>query len=271
MDRLFANGTVNAAQTGQGSDQGSGKAPALFLFHSLLSDRASFDAIVPKLARSFRVIVPELPGFGGSRAVSGGLAAVADRMAEAVKEAAFGAETIVLGNGYGGFVALQMAIRHPAIATGLILADCGAAFSEPGREAFRNMAAASKAKGLAAITDVAMRRLFAPEFQAQHPDLMQGRREAFLKTDPEVLQAACAQLAELDLRPELAQVKVPVLVLVGEHDEATPPPMSRELAASLPNARLKILAGCAHVPQLQSPEMFLDAIGDFLPASHAAI
>ena len=271
MDRLFANGTVNAAQTGQGSDQRSGKAPALFLFHSLLSDRASFDAIVPKLSRSFRVIVPELPGFGGSRAVSGGLAAVADRMAEAVKEAAGGAETIVLGNGYGGFVALQMAIRHPAIATRLILADCGAAFSQAGREAFRNMAAASKAKGLTAITDVAMRRLFAPEFQAQHPDLMRDRREAFLKTDPEVLQAACAQLAELDLRGELARVKVPVLVLVGEHDEATPPPMSHELAANLPNARLKIIAGCAHVPQLQSPEAFLDAIGDFLPAPHAAI
>lgn len=272
MDRLFANGTVNAAQSGQELGQASDKAPALWLFHSLLSDRASFDAIVPKLARSHRVIVPELPGFGGSKAVGGGLAAVADRMAEAVKEeAAAGAETIVLGNGYGGFVALQMAIRHPAIATRLILADCGAAFSQTGREAFRNMAAASKAKGLPAITDVAMRRLFAPEFQAQHPDLMQDRREAFLKTDPEVLQAACAQLAELDLRGELARVTVPVLVLVGEHDEATPPPMSRELAAGLPNARLKILAGCAHVPQLQSPEMFLDAIADFLPASHPAI
>ena len=263
MDRLFANGTVNAAQSGQG--------PALFLFHSLLSDRASFDAIVPQLAKSFRVIVPELPGFGASRAVDGGLAAVADRMAEAVKDAAAGDETIVLGNGYGGFVALQMAIRHPAIASRLIFADCGAAFSEAGREAFRNMAAASRAKGLAAITDVAMRRLFAPEFQAQNPDLMRDRREAFLKTDPEVIQTACAQLAELDLRGELAKVKVPVLVLVGEHDEATPPPMSRELAAGLPNARLKIIAGCAHVPQLQSPEMFLDAIGDFLPAPHAAI
>jgi 3-oxoadipate enol-lactonase len=171
----------------------------------------------------------------------------------------------VLGNGYGGFVALQMAIRHPGIATKLILADCGAAFSESGREAFRNMAAASKAKGLSVITDVAMRRLFAPEFQKQHPDLMRDRREAFLRTDGDVFRAACAALAELDLRPQLAQVKVPVLVLVGEHDEATPSPMSHELAAGLPNARLKIIPGCAHVPQLQSPEIFLDAIGDFLP------
>jgi 3-oxoadipate enol-lactonase len=262
MDRLLAGGTVNAAQ--------SGKGPPLFLFHSLLSDRASFDAIVPELARSFRAIVPELPGFGGSRAVEGGLAAIADRMAEALTDAAAGAPAIVLGNGYGGFVALQMAIRHPAIASQLILADCGAAFDEPGRQAFRNMAKASREKGLAAITDVAMRRLFAPDFQAQHPVLMQDRREAFLRTDPEVFRAACDALAGLDLRGELAGVKVPVLVMVGEYDEATPPPMSHELAAGLPRAELKILAGCAHVPQLQAPHLFLDAVKDFLPSRQAA-
>jgi 3-oxoadipate enol-lactonase len=262
MNRLLANGMVNAAQ--------SGKGPFLFLFHSLLADRASFDAIAPRLSQSFRVVVPELPGFGKSQAVSGGLAAVADRMAEAVTDAAGGDEAFVLGNGYGGFVALQMAIRHPAIATKLILADCGAAFSEGGREAFRNMAAASQAKGLSAITDVAMRRLFAPEFQARHPDLMRDRREAFLRTDPDVFRAACEALADLDLRPALGQVKIPVLVLVGEHDEATPPPMSRELAAGLPDAHLEIIPGCAHVPQLQSPEVFLEIIGDFLPALYPA-
>src|SRR6202035_2194385 len=196
MDRLFADGTVNAAESGQG--------PALFLFHSLLSDRASFDSVAPTLSQSFRVIVPELPGFGGSKPVDGGLAGVA----------------IVLGNGYGGFVALQMAIRHPGIASRFVFADCGAAFSEGGRQAFRNMAAASQAKGLQAITDVAMLRLFAPEFQDAHPDLMADRREAFLKTDLDVFRAACGALAELDLRPQLKQVTVPALVLVGEHDEA---------------------------------------------------
>src|SRR5579871_6590757 len=261
MDRLFASRTVNAAQSGEGTP--------LFLFHSLLSDRASFDRITPRLAQAHRVIVPELPGFGASAAVDGGLAAVADRMADAVRDAAGGEAPIVLGNGYGGFVALQMAIRHPGIAARLVLADCGAAFSESGREAFRNMAAASRAKGLSAITDVAMRRLFAPAFQAAHPDLMADRRAAFLKTDPEVLQAACAQLAALDLRPELSKVKVPVLVLVGEYDEATPPPMSHELAALLPDARLKILDGCAHVPQLQKLRVFLDAIANFLKAAAA--
>ena len=262
MDRLFAGGTVNAAQTGKGQP--------LFLLHSLLSDRASFDAVAPVLSQRFRVIVPELPGFGRSQAVGGGLADIADRIAQAVSDAAGGEDAIVLGNGYGGFVALQMAIRHPGIARWLILADSGAAFSEAGRQAFRNMAAASEAKGLAAISDVAMRRLFAPEFQQAHPDLMADRRAAFLKTDPEVFRAACAQLAELDLRGELATVNMPVLVVVGEQDEATPPPMSHELAALLPDARLKIIAGCAHVPQLQSPGLFLEAISDFLPMVNSA-
>ena len=60
---------------------------------------------------------------------------------------------------------------------------------------------------------------------------------------------------------------MPVLVLVGEHDEATPPPMSHELAAGLPTRHLQVIPGCAHVPQLQSPRMFLDVIGDFLPVA----
>jgi 3-oxoadipate enol-lactonase len=256
MDRLFANGTVNAAQTGDG--------PPLVLFHSLLSDRASFDAVAPELAASFRIIVPELPGFGRSQAVDGGLAAIADRMAEVVREVTEDAPAIVLGNGYGGFVALQMVIRHPTIARKLILADSGAAFSDAGRAQFRNMARISSEKGLAAITDIAMRRLFAPEFQAANPDLMLDRREAFLRTDAEVFRAACDALATLDLRPELGRVRAPTLVLVGEHDEATPPPMSHELAAGLPDARIKILPGCAHVPQLQAPRQFLDAVSDFL-------
>src|ERR1700720_615677 len=105
MYRAFARGAVNAAEVGYG--------PPLFLFHSLLSDRASFDAVAPGLSRSFRVVIPELPGFGRSQAVRGGLADVADRMAEAVSDAAGGSEAVVLGNGYGGVLPPQVAVRPP--------------------------------------------------------------------------------------------------------------------------------------------------------------
>ena len=129
--------TVNAGELRPApSTQHSTRRTAAVSVHSLLSDRASFDAIVPELSKSYRVIVPELPGFGRSEAVSGGLAAVADRMAEAVKDATGGEDAIVLGNGYGGFVALQTAIRHPGIATRLVLADCGAAFPNRGVSSF---------------------------------------------------------------------------------------------------------------------------------------
>lgn len=243
-----------------------GRGRPIVLVHSLLADRTSFEPLAALLASTHRVLMIDLPGFGGSRAVSGGLDAVADRLASAAREFAAGAgrKPIVLGNGYGGFVTLLMAIRHPDVAERVVLADCGAAFDDAGRQAFRNMSAAARAKGLGAIADVAMRRLFAPEFQAAHPDLMEHRRSRFLAVDPETFHAACAALASLDLRPQAASVSVPALVVVGEQDEATPPPMSRELAHLLPNAQFVQLAACAHVPQLQDPARFLQAIRDFL-------
>jgi 3-oxoadipate enol-lactonase len=247
---------------------GSGR--PLVLFHSLLADRTSFDLIAAPLAARHQVIALNLPGFGGSEAVEGGLEAVADRIAEALEALRLPEKSIFLGNGYGGFVALLTAMRHPALVERLVLADCGAAFSEPGRAAFRGMSAAAEKGGLAAVADVAMRRLFAPEYQALHPELIADRKERFLAIDPRTFHAACSALAALDLRPRLSSVRQPVLVLVGEMDEATPPPMSHELAAGLPDARLVVLPGCAHVPQLQAPDVFLAAISGFLAGAPAA-
>jgi 3-oxoadipate enol-lactonase len=236
----------------------------IVLAHSLLADRSSFEPLAALLAATHRVIMLDLPGFGGSHPVTGGLEAVADRTAEAIRALHLEQSPILLGNGYGGFVALLAAIRHPAIAARLVLADCGAAFSEPGRQAFRNMSAAATAKGLAAISDVAMRRLFAPAFQQAHPELIEQRRARFVAVHPETFHAACAALAGLDLRAQAGGLKLPTLVLVGEQDEATPPEMARELASLLPDARFVLLPGCAHVPQLQAPQQFLAAIADFI-------
>ena len=214
------------------------------------------------------MIALDLPGFGASDFVDGGLDAVADRVAAAIAALQLPEQPILLGNGYGGFVALNdRRFAIPSLPNGVVLADCGAAFSEPGRAAFHGMAAAAEKGGLAAIADVAMRRLFAPEYQALHPELIAQRKERFLALAPRTFRSACLALAGLDLRDKLSSVKVPVLVLVGEADEATPPPMSKELAGGLPNAQLKILAGCAHVPQLQAPELFLSAIAEFIGAS----
>ena len=241
-----------------------GDGPPMVLFHSLLADGSSFDRIADALAHSHQVIILDLPGFGESSRVDGGLENVADRIEATLTAMQLSGSPIFLGNGFGGFVALMTAIRHPGSARQLILADCGAAFSEPGRAAFRGMSAAAAQNGLAGIAGVAMRRLFSPEYQDANPALIEQRRALFVDIDPQTFHHACAALASLDLRESLATVTVPVLVLVGEHDEATPPAMARELAAGLPQAQLKILAGCAHVPQLQEPGLFMSAISDFI-------
>lgn len=256
MTTMLADGAIEAEIIGDG--------PPLVLLHSLLADASSFGLVTAELSRRFRVLLPALPGFGRSAPAGGGLAGVADRMAVAIQAFSGGQAVRLLGNGYGGFVALQAVIGHPGLADRLVLADAGAAFSEPGREAFRGMARGAAAKGLEAIADIAMRRLFAPDFHAANPDLVAERRRIFLRSDPSVIIAACEALAALDLRHGLPNVRIPVLAVVGEQDEATPLPMSRELVAGLPNARLTILDGLAHVPQLQAPDRFLAAILPFL-------
>ncbi|NDU91807.1 MAG: alpha/beta fold hydrolase, partial [Ferrovum sp.] len=180
-----------------------GAGPPMVLLHSLLADDSSFDRIAVPLAQTHQVIMLALPGFGSSERVDGGLDAVVDRIAGAIQELNLPQRPILLGNGYGGFVALLSAIRHTGIAQRLILADCGAAFSEPGRAAFRGMSAIAQEKGLVAIAEVAMRRLFSPEFQSDHPALIEERRRRFLAVDPQTFHNACAALATLDLRERL--------------------------------------------------------------------
>jgi 3-oxoadipate enol-lactonase len=262
----FKDISVNVAGKQLAARVGGSGAP-IVLFHSLLADQSSFDRIVQPLADTHQVVVLSLPGFGASDAVGSDLAGIADHIAAGLGEMEPQAKPILLGNGYGGFSVLMAAIRHPGLASRLVLADCGACFSEPGRAAFRGMSAAAKEKGLDAIADVAMRRLFAPEFQQRNAPLVEERKKRFLAVDPATFHGACDALATLDLRDQLKSVTVPVLVLVGEQDEATPPPMSRELAAGLPDAKLIELPGLAHVPQLQAPEVFLAAIRPFIDST----
>lgn len=254
MDHGFADGTVGASVSGAG--------PVVWLFHSLLADAGSCAPLAAALSARHRVVLPDLPGFGRSAPAGPGLEAVADRMADAVRDG--GAPAAIIGNGYGSFVALLLALRHPELVSRLVLAGTGAGFDGPGQAAFRGMAAAAGAKGLDAIADTAMRRLFAPGFQAANPALLAERRARFVLTDPAVFTGACTALAALDLRDAVRGLRVPTLILVGDGDEATPPAMARELASLVPGARLVELPGLAHVPQLQDTPAFVAALGGFL-------
>ncbi len=229
-----------------------GEGPPIWLFHSLLADAGSCAPLADRLAADFTVFLPDLPGFGGSAACGPALADVAGRMAHAIRAAS--GPAMVFGNGYGGFVALTLALLHPDLVTRLVLAGTAATFPEAGAAQFRGMQAGARTKGLAAIADVAMLRLFPAEIQAGLPAIMAERRARFLATDVEVFAGACAELAALDLRDSAPSLTLPALLMAGDQDQATPAPLAEELAGLMPNAQFKLLDGCAHVPQLQDPD-----------------
>lgn len=244
------------------TDQGQGK--PLILLHSLLADRSVFDAIVPSLARSRRVIVPDLPGFGGSSPAGATIAGIADRLAHLFEGLALGRDADVLGNGLGGFVASTLAIRHGAKFDRLVLAGTGQGFTEQGRAAFGVMAGKVRTDGMEGVVDIAMKRLFPESFLAENPSVVAERRAGLVKTNPAFFAEACEALAGLDLSDAVGSIRNRTLVVVGEFDAATPPAMAREIAAAIPGASLVELPGIGHAPMAQAPTVFLAAISDFL-------
>ncbi|MFG1214309.1 alpha/beta fold hydrolase [Xanthobacter flavus] len=231
----------------------TGTGPSIVFLHSLLSDRGSLEPMVPLLSDSFRLVLLDLPGFGGSPRVEGGLDGQADAVAAAVTEACPGETPILFGNGYGSFLALATALRHPQLSSGLFLAGCGAGFTEEGRGAFRFMAAKAGEEGLESIAQTAMLRLFPAAMAARVPQTLAERRAAFVATDPDVFREACGILATLDLKEAARRLAVPVFACAGTLDAATPPVMAQELADLVPNGTFHEIPDCAHVPTLQAP------------------
>ncbi len=234
-----------------GHDAGSG--PTIILLHSLLSDRGSLEPVIPLLQRDFRLVLLDLPGFGDTAAVASGISEVAEQLAGAIHGLCGKERPLVFGNGYGSFIALALALRHPSATRGLMLAGCGVRFDEGGRSAFRAMAEKASIGGLESIADIAMRRLFPQEMASRMPDIVAERRRSFLSTNPTVFRSACHALANLDMSGQAKDLQVPLLASVGEFDEATPPIMAQDIARIVPIGKFHLIGDCAHVPTLQAP------------------
>ncbi|MEF2553852.1 alpha/beta fold hydrolase [Aurantimonas sp. A2-1-M11] len=256
----LADGTLDVIETGSGKP--------LVLLHSLLADRSVFDRVVPMLARDRRVILPDLPGFGGSPSAGATIEAVADRIG-GLFDALDLQNADILGNGFGGFVASTLAIRHGDRFDRLVLADTGVTFTEAGRASFHVMAARVREHGMEGVVDIAMKRLFPEDYLAANPEVLAERRSALLKTNPDFFADACAALAGLDLTANIGAIRNPTLVVVGSVDAATPPPMAHELARSIEGSELVELAGLGHAPMAQAPDVFVDAIAGFLGLARA--
>ena len=250
------NSTLDVEQLGQGRN--------LVLLHSLLSDRTAFDRIAPRLAAERRVWLVNLPGFGASAPAGPGLEDIAGRIAEQLVLLGLSGAADLLGNGFGGFIAVALAIRHGRLFDRLVLVDTGAAIPPEGKGAFHAMAERVETGGMEAILATALQRMFPDDFLALHPVIAEERKASLRAARPECFAAACRALARFDRRAELSAIRNPTLVVVGLRDTATPPALSHELAAGIPGALLVELPHCGHSPHIQDPEGFWQAIKPFL-------
>ena len=251
------HGTLTAVRTGKGAD--------LVLLHSLLADRHAFDPVLPALAARHRVTLFNLPGFHGSQPT---LLALMDAyvacLEDGFDELKIGRDAILIGNGFGGTVALAFAFAHPERIAKLVISDAAAAFPPEGRQAFAVMAEKVAAGGLGAVAEIAAKRVFSPAYLAAHPEAIGERKKVLMGIEPKAFLSACKILQETDLMPELAKIKMPTLVVCGEFDQATPPALTKAVADKIDRARYIELPGCGHCPPLEQPQQFLAAIKDFV-------
>jgi 3-oxoadipate enol-lactonase len=250
-------GKVEFRQSGTGRD--------LLLLHSLLTELTVFDRIAPVLAGNRRVTCVNLPGFGASSPLAlNSVGDYADHVASTMDALALPADSAVFGNGFGAFVALELAIRHGRRIGRLMVADTLAAFPEPARLPFRGMAEKVRAGGMPAVLDTAIGRMFPPAFAAAHPEVVAARKLALSSAAPECFARACLALASLDLRAALPGIRNPALVMCGALDQTTPSALAREVAQAIPGAAWREIAGSGHCPMLEQPEALVALMNEFL-------
>jgi 3-oxoadipate enol-lactonase len=243
----------------------SGAGPDLLLIHSLLTEMSVYDKVLPDLSESRRVTTINLPGFGASSpAELNSVADVADHVAGVMGALKLPNSTDVFANGFGAFVALELAIRHGAQFRRLLVADCVPAFPEAGRAPFRGMAQKVRAEGMAAVLDAAIGRMFPPTYQQAEPLIVKVRKERLGEVDAQCFARACLALAEMDLSPRLPSIKNPTRVMCGALDQTTVPALAQEVARLIPGAEYQEIINSGHCPMLEQPDDLVRLISEFI-------
>ncbi|NKQ26233.1 alpha/beta fold hydrolase [Streptomyces galbus] len=242
----------------------------LVLIHGHPFDRTMWAPQVAAFAAERRVVVPDLRGYGASPVTPG--RTPLSRFAEDVEELldTLGVDRFVLaGLSMGGQIALECYGRFGDRVRGLVLADTSAApETGAGKAARAAMADRLLAEGLRGYADEVLEKMVAPYAD---PEVKAHVHRMMTATSPEGAAAALRGRAERpDYRPLLAEVTVPALVVVGEDDTYTPVAEARSLHAALPDADLAVIPRTAHLPNLEAPAAFNEALAAFLTRVEAA-
>jgi pimeloyl-ACP methyl ester carboxylesterase len=238
------------------------------LLHAFPLSRRMWRPQVDALRDAYRVITPDLRGFGGSLAFSGppSVDQMADDVAALLDDLKVQGPVALGGLSMGGYVALAFARRHASRLRALVLADTRAEADDEAARANRDRLMAFAADNPAgAVAEQMLEKLLGSQTRQQHPEVIeQVRSLAAAQAPAGVVQALQAMRDRPDAGPSLADIRVPTLVLVGGDDVLTPPALAESLVARIPGARLEVIDGAGHLSNLERPLRFNAALRGFL-------
>jgi 3-oxoadipate enol-lactonase len=237
----------------------------LVLIHSLALDRSVWDGVVERLRNEAHLLTYDCRGHGRSdrRAVRFTAELFAHDLSELLDHVGWQAASIA-GCSMGGCVALAFAgaWRDRAEALGLI--DTTAWYGAEAPLRFRERAEAARAQGMEGLIGFQVTRWFSDEFRATHPEVLQRMTTIFVANDFDCYAASCALLGDVDVRSHLTTFRMPVAIIVGEHDYATPIAMAHDLHQAIPQSTLTILPGARHLTPIERPDAVADTIRHLL-------
>jgi 3-oxoadipate enol-lactonase len=246
--------------------------PVLFV-HGFPLNAGMWRPQLEHVPHGWRFIAPDLRGFGGTRAreQSGSgrvsmddyAADLADFMDSLQLE-----DAVIVGLSMGGYVAFALYRQAPARFNGLVLADTRPQADTPaGREGRTRMRDQLARGGPPAVADEMLPKLLSPRASSGDPALVARVRQMMEGAEPDAIDAAIgAMMDRPDSTPDLPRIACATLVLVGELDEITPVADSQATQRAIPRSTLTVVPGAGHLSNLERPEVFNKAIGDFLLA-----
>jgi len=232
------------------TDEGPG--PAVVLLHGFPLGREMWKEQVAGIGSMYRVIAPDLRGHGDSPAPEGDytIDEMADDVVELLDTLGLDDPIVLGGLSMGGYVALSLVARYPERVRGLLLMDTRAAADSPeAAEKREELARAVLAAGHSGPAVEAMiPRLFARVTLEGRPERVAPIRELMeSNTARGVVGALRAMASRPDRRADLAAIRQPTLVMVGEEDVVTPPAEAQDLADAIAGARLEVIPAAGHL------------------------
>jgi 3-oxoadipate enol-lactonase len=237
--------------------------PVLLLSNSIGTDLDMWDAQVPALTEHFRVLRYDARGHGATDAPTGPYSL--DRLGRDVLELLDALElghVHVLGLSLGGFVAAWLAIHAPDRVGRLVLSNT-AAHLGPAQRWDQAIAEVLAAPDMRATAETFLHNWFPVSRLRDHDPLVERFRRTLLATPRAGVAGSWAAVRDADLRRTLPLISSPTLVIAGEHDTVTSARHGAEIAAAVPDARLRVLP-TVHLPNVELPIEFLDAVLGFL-------